>query len=71
MASETLEQLAWLERLARRHHAAILTDPVVREFDRELKRAVADADTLDGRLGAIRAGQDRLAEHFGLGPRPR
>jgi hypothetical protein len=67
----TLEQLAWQEQVRRLAHARLLLDPRVREIQADTKRAVADADTREGRLGAIRAGQDRLAEHFGLGPRPR
>jgi hypothetical protein len=61
----------WSARLTRRHHAQILLDPAVRELDRELKRAIADAGTLEERIERLREGQDRIGEHLGLGPRPR
>jgi hypothetical protein len=60
----------WGECVRRRAHHLILLDSRVREIQAETKRAVADADTREGRLEAIRAGQNRLAEHFGLGERP-
>jgi hypothetical protein len=66
----TLEQLAWAEQVRRLAHRQMLLDPRVREIQAQVKRAVADADTREGRLEAIRAGEDRLAEHFGIGPRP-
>jgi hypothetical protein len=65
----TLEQRVWDARCARRHRAQILLDPVVRELDRELKRAAA-AGTREERIGGIREVSDRLGVHLGLGPRP-
>ena len=66
----TPEQRVWHERLSRRHHAAILLDPVVRELDRELKRAAADG-TREERIERMQAVEDRIGVHLGLGPRPR
>jgi hypothetical protein len=66
----TPEQQVWAARLQRRHHAAILRDPVVRELDRELKRAAADGprEQAAERMAPI---FDRLGEHLGIGRRPR
>jgi hypothetical protein len=61
----------WGECVRRLAHQGLLRDPVVRQIQRETKRAVADAGTYEQRIEAIREGQDRMAEHFGLGPRPR
>jgi hypothetical protein len=65
----TPEQQVWFERLARRHRAQILLDPVVRELDRELQRAVADGPREDWRARSAPI-LDRLGEHLGVGPRP-
>lgn len=65
-----LEQRAWGEQLRRMQRRMFLLDPVVRELAGELKRAAA-AGTIEERVEQMRAVEDRLAEHLGLGPRPR
>ena len=65
----TPERQVWDARCARRHRAQILLDPVVRELDRELKRAAADG-TREERIERMREVTDRLGEHLGVGPRP-
>jgi hypothetical protein len=71
----TPEQQVWAVRLSRRHHAQILRDPVLRELDREMKRAIADAEKrgecFEAIIEVVRAANDRIGEHLGLGPRPR
>jgi hypothetical protein len=67
---ESAEQRVWSERLSRLHCRQLLLDPVVRELDRELKRAAADG-TREQRIERIREVSDRLGVHLGLGPRPR
>jgi hypothetical protein len=42
---------------------------VVREVDRELKRAAADG-TREERIERMQAVEDRIGVHLGLGPRP-
>jgi len=65
-----LEQRAWGEQVRRAAHGRILLDPVVRELQREMKRAAAHG-TRGERVERMRAVEDRLAVHLGLGPRPR
>jgi hypothetical protein len=67
----SLEERAEGEQVRRLAHARLLVDPRVREIQSEIKRAVADADTREGRLEALRVGQDRLGEHLGICRRPR
>jgi hypothetical protein len=67
----TLEQRAWAEHVRREAHRRILIDPQVRELQRELKRAAAPEGAYEERLARMRAVEDRLAEHLGIGPRPR
>ena len=67
---ESAEQRVWSERLSRLHRRQLLLDPVVRELDRELKRAATDG-TREQRIERIREVSDRLGVHLGLGPRPR
>ena len=72
----TAEQRVWSERLRRRCTSRThIYDPVYRELQREMKRQVADAEKRGERFEAIievlRAGNDRIAIHLGLGPRPR
>jgi hypothetical protein len=57
------------ECVRRRAHHLILLDPWVgRSWPR--RSAQSPTPTRGGRLEAIRAGQDRLAEHLGPGERP-
>jgi hypothetical protein len=68
----TLEQLAWGEQVRRLAHARILLDPELRRLNRELKRAAApDGGTYEERIARMRAVEDRIGEHLGIGPRPR
>jgi hypothetical protein len=72
----TAEQRIWHERLRRRSTSrTLIEDPVYRELQREMKRAVADAEkrgeTFEAILEVLRAGNDRLGEHLRLGKRPR
>jgi hypothetical protein len=72
----TLEQRIWHERLRRRSTSrTLIYDPVVRELQREMKRAIADAEKrgepFERILKVLRAGNDRIGVHLGLGPRPR
>ena len=72
----TLEQRVWSERLRRRCTSrTLISDPVVRELQHELKRAIADAEKRGERFEAtievLRAGNDRIGVHLRLGPRPR
>jgi hypothetical protein len=68
----TAEQRVWEERLSRRATSrTLIEDPVYRGLQRELKRAVADADTYEAKIEVLRAGNDRIGVHLGLGPRPR
>jgi hypothetical protein len=52
----------WGECVCRRAHHLILLDSRVREIQAETKRAVADADTREGRLEAKEI-RDRLRPH--------
>ena len=61
----------WGECVRRLAHQRLLLDPRMREIQAVTRRAVADAGTYEQRIQAIRKGQDRIAEHLGLGPRPR
>jgi hypothetical protein len=63
------EQQVWNERLTRRHHAAILLDPVVRQLGHDLRRAAADG-TFEERVERMREVSDRLGEHLGVGKCP-
>ena len=50
----------------------MLLDPVVRELQGELRRAAApDTGSLEERVERMRAVEDRLGVHLGIGPRPR
>ena len=63
------EEQVWFERLARRHRAQILLDPVVREFGQQLRRTVAE-EPREEALARAAPILDRLGEHLGIGPRP-
>jgi hypothetical protein len=72
----TAEQQVWHERLSRRATSrTLIEDPVYRGLQREMKRAVADAEKrgepIEAIIGALRAANDRIGVHLGLGPRPR
>ena len=68
----TPEQRVWHERVRRLAHRAMLLDPVVRQLQGELKRAAApDSGTHEERVTRMRAIEDRIGVHFGIGPRPR
>jgi hypothetical protein len=66
----TPAQQVWHERLARRHHAQILLDPVVRQLGHELAVAAA-AEPREQAAERMAPIEDRLGEHLGIGPRPR
>jgi hypothetical protein len=68
----TPQQRIWDERLRRACTSReLIEDPVVRQLQRRMKRAVADADTYEQKIEAIHAASSRIGEHLGLGPRPR
>jgi hypothetical protein len=68
----TLEQRAWGEQVRREAHRRMLLDPRVRELQAELKRAAApDTGSYEERVEWMRAVEDRLGEHLGIGRRPR
>jgi hypothetical protein len=72
----TAEQRIWHERLRRRGTSrTLICDPVYRGLQRQMKRAIADAEKrgegIEAIIEALRAANDRIGEHLGLGPRPR
>ena len=72
----TAEQRIWSERLSRRATSrTLIEDAIYRGLQREMKQAVADAEKrgepFEAIVEALRAGNDRIGEHLGLGPRPR
>ena len=72
----TAEQRVWHERLRRRGTSrTFICDPVYRGLQREMKRAIADAEKRGERFESIievlRAANDRIGVYLGIGPRPR
>jgi hypothetical protein len=71
----TAEQRIWDERLSRRCTSRMLIcDPVYRGLQREMKRAIADAEKREEHFEAIievlRAANDPIGVHLGISPRP-
>jgi hypothetical protein len=71
----TAEQQVWHERLRRLSTSrTLIEDPVYRGLQREMKRAVADAEKrgepFEAIIEALREVSDRIGVHLGLGPRP-
>jgi hypothetical protein len=64
-------QRVWYERVWRRWRLAWFSDPVAQELGHEMKRAVADAGTYEEKIERMQAVEDRIGDHFGIGPRPR
>jgi hypothetical protein len=65
----TPEQRVWYEQSRRRQRRELLLDPVVRRLGNELKRACAGGPR-ELALERMRAIEDKLGEHLGIGPRP-
>ena len=71
----TAEQQVWEERLSRRATSrTLIEDSVYRGLQHEMKRAVADAEkrgeSFEAIIEALRAANDRIGVHLGIGPRP-